>query len=166
MPPNHSQQSGTWQPSEHITIELQHHMLFMISSLFTSVSLTTHTHNHDQRSHQSAKCRYTLPSPASHMSWLEAICHWWTPQAEHTQRRDSFDVNLTWFLHLMTADCRFCSRDRKDSHVCSIFTHIQLIHLSLIYCKRLPTVLFSQGASWLNICRGIQPNLVIYKKKS
>ena len=127
----------------------------------------THTHNHHLRCHQSAECRCTPPSPVSHMGSSEAICHWWTPEAQHTPRRDSFDIRLTWLLRWMKAmnvrqhDFAFCSRDRKDSRVCSIFPRTQPTHLKLIHCKRLPAVLFHPGASWLKIFSEIQFNLVI-----
>lgn len=38
-----------------------------------------HTHSH------LLECRSSFPSPASHMSRLEAIWKWWTPQARHDQ---------------------------------------------------------------------------------
>ncbi len=78
------------------------------------------------------------------------LCHTWVswrpfvtdePPRRHAQQGEIHlmhvwhDSPVWWRLRVFRQhDCSFCSRERKDSRVFSIFTHIQLIHLNLMYC--------------------------------
>lgn len=101
------------------------------STCFLWVSLhllsTKYTDKHYYRRHQSAETRYCSPHVC--LPWVG-----WEPfvtdePLRQTQGRDLFDVPLTWFLHCWNAvnvqkhDYSSCSRDRKESHIWSIFTH-------------------------------------------
>lgn len=98
-----------------------------------------------------------------HLSWLEAICHWWAPQAQRTHSER--DIHSMYVVSPSDGGCgcltlwlfSFCSRGRKDS----LFIHLNCI--IYYYITTSHYILSNPGAPWLDILSGIQPSLVISK---
>jgi len=66
---------------------------------------------------------------------------------------------------VFNTDCSFYSRERRESHICFIFTLAESIHFWLTHCKSLPTFLSNSYASWLSVFRRIRPKLTSNKRK-